>query len=1452
MKKVLKKLMVFLVIFMLICIGITNTTAYADDTVAFKDSNLESLVRNALNKPSGSITQNDMLSLTNLSGSYQNITDLTGLQYATNLTHLDLSNNKITNIDCLSSLTDLWYLDLSYNQISDLSSIGYMTRLSSLYLRNNQISDISLLEGCTQLLSIGLSGNKISNLYPLSNFSNLRNLDLDRNLISDVRPLQNDSKIYDLSLRYNKISDIGPLVTLSANGAFYDNHWSKLYLDGNYLDLSYNSKSYNDLQTLKGRDVPVTYYSQIVTVDSLAPENNAVGVKVGSTITINFSRVLDKGDNFDKIVVYDQDINDADIDVSLSDKTLTITPKKPLKYSSQYTVRIPYNAFNDDYVFEDEYSDYSFTFTTEPDTYPPSLVSSTPLSGKQNVKEDSTIVFSFNEPVKTGSGFNSIKMEDRDGKSVSATASIEGNNLKVKPNRVLDNYMTYSITAPVNVVTDTADNNLTAALNLSFTTKAPGDLLEGDIVLGQKGEYNFAGIYEYNNLTIDDNTKITNNGISQLVIKVNGTLTLGKNVAIRVRNGFYPEAPENSISSITPLNLNMLGEEANGIKLYPNTFGKGGNGGKGGQGGAGINKYLYVGYGSGYYMNGDGGGGGGGGAGGYGGGTGGDGGHGGIGANINNSDFIGHNGAVGYPGADNGGDGGEGGGGNINQGLGGGATLLGGNGTMDSSAYISAGGGGGGGNGGNGGSGNNNAEVSANGALGGTTGGGGSGGGGGGYGGGVLTIIADKIVYDKEEPPKFLVSGQKGGLASSGLGLRALKGTNGQNGQGGIIIINTNGYEFSLNHWNLDTTFYGSEGHSTSNGGHGVVTGNPQKVFINGVQIINGDEISLPVKVEKGTLTIAINVATALLNSKTIGTEVGNVPQAAHDAFNAVIEAASTVAADTNATQAAVDSAVIALKKATTIFNRSVIPNQIVKIMGNKISGGSEHSLALKTNGTVVAWGSDSFGQSTVPEGPNNVMAVSAGFNYSLALKSDGTVVAWGVNDSGQCDVPEGLNSVVAIAAGALHSLALKSDGTVVAWGANSDGQCNVPEGLNNVTAIANGGFHSLALKSDGTVVAWGYAGDGECDIPEGLGNVTAIAAGEGFSLALKSDGTVAAWGYNYDGECNVPTGLSNVVKIAVGGCHSLALKNDGTVVAWGYNDDGQCNVPSELKNIEEIAAGEFHSLALKKDGTMAAWGKNASWQSSIPEGLKLSVTAPVVNGVVNGQVYTGSVTPNWTDETGITSTATLDGAAYTKGTAISTEGNHTLVVTAKDDANGLTAVTTVNFTINIPIPDSVAVENDKAALTLGDTASVTSNLTLPLAGGNGTVISWSSNNTKVVTNSGEVIRPTLLQGDAVVTLTATIKKGNDSGTKIFTVTVKASNNIIYGDVDGDGTVTSSDYELVKKYLLGEIIRFPVTNTEAAYTAADADGDGKITSSDYALVEKHVNGEIDNFPAETK
>lgn len=252
-------------------------------------------------------------------------------------------------------------------------------------------------------------------------------------------------------------------------------------------------------------------------------------------------------------------------------------------------------------------------------------------------------------------------------------------------------------------------------------------------------------------------------------------------------------------------------------------------------------------------------------------------------------------------------------------------------------------------------------------------------------------------------------------------------------------------------------------------------------------------------------------------------------------------------------------------------------------------------------SGSVVAWGYNEYGQTTVPTGLGRVTAIAAGAWHTVAVKADGTVAAWGRNNTSQLNIPLGLTGVKSVAGGEGHTLALKTDGTVVGWGRNLENQRTIPAGLNGVVSIAAGGRHSVALKSDGTVVAWGLNGNGQATVPAGLSGVMAISAGGSFTMALKNDGTVVDWGLNSGG---VPSGLSNVVAIAAGGTHRVALKSDGTVVAWLGDGSGQATVPTGLVNVIAIAAGNSHTLALKSDGSIAAWGANGNGQTTVPSTL--------------------------------------------------------------------------------------------------------------------------------------------------------------------------------------------------------------------------------------------------------
>jgi hypothetical protein len=372
---------------------------------------------------------------------------------------------------------------------------------------------------------------------------------------------------------------------------------------------------------------------------------------------------------------------------------------------------------------------------------------------------------------------------------------------------------------------------------------------------------------------------------------------------------------------------------------------------------------------------------------------------------------------------------------------------------------------------------------------------------------------------------------------------------------------------------------------------------------------------------------------------------------------------------------------------------------------------GNAAALALAP-GTVVGWGNNDLGQTSIPAGLNGVVAITAGNWHGLALKSHGTVVGWGRNAQAQASVPAGLSGAIAIAAGAAFSLALKDDGTVIGWGSNDAGQISIPAGLTGVVAIAAGGFHSMALKNDGSVVAWGSNAFGETSIPVGLSDVTAIAAGGSHSLALKADGTIVGWGNNQVGQTSFPINLSGVTAIEAGEFHSLALTQDGTVVgSSGYNGEGQTSIPAGLSGVIAVAAASRHSLAVKSGGNVIGWGLNDSGQTSIPANLSeataiaggrnfslaantnappsdvspptVTMVAPTQNAVylVKQRVFVGY---SCQDPSGVT----LCSGSLPVGALLDTsrKGSQTFFVTATDGL-GNTGSTLINFTVQAAPP---------------------------------------------------------------------------------------------------------------------------------------------------------------------
>ena len=184
--------------------------------ITITDANLRAAIETALHKASGaSISRAEMASLTRLEAPNSNISDLTGLEFATRLTSLNLSNNVIADVAALTSLTRLTWLGLSDNIISDILPLAGMSRLTSLNLSNNIISDISPLAGMSRLIELRLGKNFISDVSVLANLTSLETLNLEENLISDVPVLSDLTSLETLNLEENLISDVSALSGLT-------------------------------------------------------------------------------------------------------------------------------------------------------------------------------------------------------------------------------------------------------------------------------------------------------------------------------------------------------------------------------------------------------------------------------------------------------------------------------------------------------------------------------------------------------------------------------------------------------------------------------------------------------------------------------------------------------------------------------------------------------------------------------------------------------------------------------------------------------------------------------------------------------------------------------------------------------------------------------------------------------------------------------------------------------------------------------------------------------------------------------------------------------------------------------------------------------------------------------------------------------------------------------------
>ena len=195
--------------------------------VTIPDTGLQAAIRAALNKPTGDITDQDMLSITTLLAGSKNISNLAGLESAKNLTYLNLRRNRISDLSPLSGLNNLTKLNLYYNQINNLSPLAGLTNLTDLSFPANQISNISPMAGLTNLTLLDIGMNPISDISPIAGLTKLLYLETYFNPIENISALSGLTNLIELAFTGDEVSDISVLSGLTK--------LTNLYLESNRI-----------------------------------------------------------------------------------------------------------------------------------------------------------------------------------------------------------------------------------------------------------------------------------------------------------------------------------------------------------------------------------------------------------------------------------------------------------------------------------------------------------------------------------------------------------------------------------------------------------------------------------------------------------------------------------------------------------------------------------------------------------------------------------------------------------------------------------------------------------------------------------------------------------------------------------------------------------------------------------------------------------------------------------------------------------------------------------------------------------------------------------------------------------------------------------------------------------------------------------------------------------------
>ena len=198
--------------------------------VRIPDSNLHAAIAEALSKdPNVPITVAEMETLREFEARHNEINDLTGLQFATNLEWLNLGEgwkegkgNQISDLSPIAGLINLRHLGFDRNPVSDLSPLAGLINLEGLAFSFANVSDLSPLAGLINLESLWFVGNNVSDLSPLAGLINLKKIATwTGNPISDLSPLARLTKLEVIEIGDTEISDLTPLTGLTGLKRLY-------------------------------------------------------------------------------------------------------------------------------------------------------------------------------------------------------------------------------------------------------------------------------------------------------------------------------------------------------------------------------------------------------------------------------------------------------------------------------------------------------------------------------------------------------------------------------------------------------------------------------------------------------------------------------------------------------------------------------------------------------------------------------------------------------------------------------------------------------------------------------------------------------------------------------------------------------------------------------------------------------------------------------------------------------------------------------------------------------------------------------------------------------------------------------------------------------------------------------------------------------------------------------